>query len=259
MLQRSWDVARLVGLARADVDQHGLAAIATSASASASGHRPRRPGPSRSGQTTQPASREGHRRKHRPSAIHRAIHRSIAGTADWPSPAVCSTLGETAMLDIQTIRDQFPITRQRFQVLGSVGAQAAHLPGPRGEHPPADARARHLQGLPRALLRQRPPRPALPLGDGDRSLRARLGRHLPLHRGQPRRQHGDPVREHDAGPRPRLPRDGAPRGRDARLADGAPLERPAAPRARARSSTSASRTTARSTTTTSRRSSGAAR
>ena len=111
-------------------------------------------------------------------------------------------------------------------------AEAAHLPGPRGEHPPADAGARDLQGLPRALLRQRPPRTALPLGDGDRPLRARLGRHLPVHPREPLRQHDHPLRQHDAGPRPRRPRDGAPRGRHPRLADGAPLERPPPPRPR---------------------------
>ena len=110
-------------------------------------------------------------------------------------------------------------------------AEAAHLHGPRGEHPSAFTRARHLQGLPRALLRERPPGAPLPLGDGHRPLRARLGRHLPLHPREPLREHRDPVREHHPGPRPRRPRDGAPQGGHPRVPHGAPLERPPAPRA----------------------------
>ena len=133
-------------------------------------------------------------------------------------------------------------------------AEAAHLPGPRREHAPAAARARDLQGLPRALLRQRPPGPAPPVAAGDRPLRARLRRHPALHRGGARPRGPDPAREHDAGARPRLPRDGRAGGDHPRLADGAPLERPAAPRPRRGRRTSACARTGRSTTRTSRRS-----
>jgi selenocysteine lyase/cysteine desulfurase len=59
--------------------------------------------------------------------------------------------GERLMLDLRKVREQFPITRQKFEVSRPRRAEAAHLHGPRREHAPADAGARDVQGLPRVL------------------------------------------------------------------------------------------------------------
>ena len=235
-----------VGLVRADVDQHRFATVAARQGLRERHGRGAGAGSCRPDDAAERDDGHGEKRHDATgeASCIRRVHALASGAAESDGPPLPPALRYARPPGDRHARHPphpGPVPHHPPALPGArlVRAQAAHLPGPRGEHAPPDAGARHLQGLPRALLRERPSRAALPLRDRHRPLRARLRRHLPLHPREPLRQHGDPLREHDAGPRPRGTRHGAPEGRDARLDHGAPLQRPSPPRRAGKSSTSA--------------------
>ena len=145
-------------------------------------------------------------------------------------PAVCSPR-ETAMLDIRRIREQFPITRQRFQVLGQAEPKPLiYMDHGASTHPPTPVLDTYKDFLEHSYANVHRGRHYLSEMATDRFEHVSDDIFRFIHGSRA----GNTVillREHHPGPRPRRPRDGAPRGRDARVADGAPLERPAPPRA----------------------------
>ena len=158
---------------------------------------------------------------------------SREGSARSPRGAPCDMLAprETAMLDIRRIRDQFPITRQRFQVLGQAEPKPLiYMDHGASTHPPTPVLDTYKDFLEHSYANVHRGRHYLSEMATDRFEHVSDDIFRFIHGSRS----GNTVillREHHPGPRPRRPRHGAPQGRHPRVADGAPLERPPPPRA----------------------------
>ena len=163
----------------------------------------------------------------RPGASSRTPLRPVAVAASGMLDgrrASCSTCSK--------IREQFPITRQRFQVLGHAEPKPLiYMDHGASTHPPTPVLDTYKDFLECSYANVHRGRHYLSEMATDRfeHVSEDIFRFIKGSRaGNTVILCGNTTQALDLA----VPRDGAPRGRDARLADGAPLERPAAPLAR---------------------------